>query len=82
MYRSRRAFVPKFNWVRSCALPPETERHEGPFHARGFHDGATLTLSPSLTTAVVAIIAVSMLSLGVSVTIVVLSLQALFSTPA
>jgi hypothetical protein len=41
-----------------------------------------LTLSPSLTTAVVATIAASTLSLGVSVTIVVVSIHTVMSMPA
>ncbi|MGJ5178646.1 hypothetical protein ACQR16_28530 [Bradyrhizobium oligotrophicum] len=70
-----------FDWVRDLASPQDSERREEPSHAliSGFHDDAMLTLSPSLTTAVVAIIAACTVSLGVSVTIVVLSIQAIMS---
>jgi hypothetical protein len=77
-----RASVPNFNLVSGYGSPQPSERREGLFHAHGFHDNATLTLSPSLTTAVAATIAASTLSLGVSVTVVVLSIQAVMSMPA
>lgn len=84
MYRWRRASGSKFNWVRGHASPQESGHREEPFRATisGFHHNATLTLSPRLTTAVVATIAASMLSLGVSVTIVMVSFRAIMSIPA
>ncbi|UFZ03633.1 hypothetical protein LQG66_31175 [Bradyrhizobium ontarionense] len=84
MYRWRRASVSKFSWVRGHTSPQEPEHREEPFHATisGFHHNATLTLSPRLTTAVVATIAASTLSLGVSVTIVMVSFRAIMSIPA
>ncbi|MGJ4905224.1 hypothetical protein ACQR0V_26905 [Bradyrhizobium sp. HKCCYLS2058] len=79
----RLASVPKFSWVRGQAWPLAPDlRRELPAPVSGFHDDATLTLSPSLTTAVVATIAASTLSLGVSVTIAVVSIRALLSMPA
>jgi hypothetical protein len=82
MFLSRRASVPKFNLVRCPAWLQPPERRQGPVHAHanGFHDNATLTLSPNLTTAVAASIAAC--TLGVSVTVVVLSIQAVMSMPA
>ncbi|GLH81128.1 hypothetical protein SSBR45G_60370 [Bradyrhizobium sp. SSBR45G] len=84
MCRWRMASVPKFNWVRGQASPLGPAQHEEAFQGpvSGFHDNATLTLSPSLTTAVAATIAASTVSLGVSVTVVIWSIQAVISMPA
>jgi hypothetical protein len=79
----RLASVPRFSWVRGHASPQESNHRRGlRTPVSGFHDHATLTLSPSLTTAVVATIAASTLSLGVSVTIAVVSIRAVLSMPA
>ncbi|WP_315721706.1 MULTISPECIES: hypothetical protein [unclassified Bradyrhizobium] len=84
MSRWRGASVPKFSWVRGPGSPGTSEHSEGPVTATvsGFHDHVTLTLSADLTTVVAATIAASTLSLGVSVSIVVLSIQAVISMPA
>jgi hypothetical protein len=83
MSRWRRACVSKLSWVRGQASPQDAEhRRELRKPISGFNDDATLTLSPSLTTAVVATIAASTLSLGVSVTIVVVSIHTIMSMPA
>ncbi|NPU11279.1 hypothetical protein HL667_19955 [Bradyrhizobium sp. 83012] len=84
MSRWRRASVPKFSWVRGPGSGT-SEHSEGPLTAtaNGFHDHVTLTLSADLTTVVAATIAAaSTLSLGVSVSIVVLSIKAVISMPA
>ncbi|MGJ4885531.1 MULTISPECIES: hypothetical protein [unclassified Bradyrhizobium] len=79
----RLASVPRFSWVRGHASPQQSDHCRGLLTPiSGFHDDATLTLSPSLTTAVVATIAASTLSLGVCVTIAVVSIRAVLSMPA
>jgi hypothetical protein len=82
MSRWRGASVPKFSWVRGPVPPGESEHSDSTATISGFHDHVTLTLSADLTTVVAATIAASTLSLGVSVSIVVLSIQALISMPA
>ncbi|MFC5321609.1 hypothetical protein ACFPPG_07470 [Bradyrhizobium oligotrophicum] len=61
----------------------EAERPDERFQAdAGFHDDATLTLSPRLTSVVAASIAAGTLSLGISATIAMMSIRALLSIPA
>ncbi|BAM92122.1 hypothetical protein S58_61470 [Bradyrhizobium oligotrophicum S58] len=83
MYRWRRASVPNSLGLRGLASPLEAERPDERFQAdAGFHDDATLTLSPRLTSVVAASIAAGTLSLGISATIAMMSIRALLSIPA
>ncbi|CCD94031.1 conserved hypothetical protein [Bradyrhizobium sp. ORS 375] len=78
MSRWRRASVPSFSWVPGLASPHSLEQHKDPStNASGFHDNATLTLSPGLTTAVAVVIAACTISL--SFTLSVLSARAVLS---
>ncbi|MGJ5206700.1 hypothetical protein [Bradyrhizobium sp. HKCCYLR20261] len=78
MSRWRRASVPRFSWVRGQASPQRSEHHQDlSTTVNGFHDNATLTLSPGLTTTVAVVIAASTISL--SFTLTVLSVRAVLS---
>lgn len=83
MYGWRRASVPNVSCVRDRAWSLRPGRPDEPSRAsEGFHDTATLTLPPRLTSVVAASIAAGTLSLGVSVSLAMISIRTLMSIPA